>query len=90
MSSKRVKRETIDLITPDRPLSERNKEERDVFAECERLQKEVAHKNEVRHTRSRPPGKSDVLGYQYAGRFCEQVTKGVMLWSVYRVALSAF
>jgi hypothetical protein len=45
--SKRVKRETVDLTTPDEP-STPNGATPNHAAENERLQKEVAHKNEVR------------------------------------------
>jgi hypothetical protein len=46
MSAKRVKRETVNLITPDR--SERINNE-NIPTECDRLRKEITHKNEVQH-----------------------------------------
>jgi hypothetical protein len=42
-SSKRAKRDVVDLITPNRP----NDTENDIPAECERLRKELQHKNDV-------------------------------------------
>lgn len=44
MTSKRAKRHTVDLVTPDRP-TEINIDY--TPAECDRLRKEVDHKNEV-------------------------------------------
>lgn len=46
MSSKRVKRDTVDLVTPDRSDS-RNGAHVDTASEYDRLRKEVTHKNEV-------------------------------------------
>lgn len=46
MSSKRVKRDTVDLVTPDHSGS-RNGVHVDTVSEYDRLRKEVTHKNEV-------------------------------------------
>ena len=42
-SSKRAKRDTVDLVTPNRPSGTAI----DIPAECDRLRKEVQHKDEV-------------------------------------------
>lgn len=88
MSSKRVKREPVNLV------SERSGE----TLECERLRKEVNHKNEV------DPGKRAVtgmflglferterlmVGYYSLGGVCWEVAEGVVLWCLYRAFVSA-
>ena len=70
MSPKRVKREAINLVTPERP------DRPDV--ECDRLRKEVCHKNEVC-----PSHAGLRSGYHNARGLCEQDAKEFELWSVY-------
>jgi hypothetical protein len=73
MSSKRVKRDAINLVSPDRP-----------DPECERLRKEVSHKNEV------CPGKNKLtIGDYYIGGVCGQDAKEFVLCCLYGTSLSA-
>jgi hypothetical protein len=72
MSSKRVRRDIVNLVTPDRSES----------MECERLRKEVNYKNEVCLLQT-----CLILGYYIVGGFCETDAEGIMLWCLYGAAL---
>ena len=89
-SSKRVKRDTVDLVTPDRATDHRNGTNIIPAAvETDRLQKEVTHKNEVCFPPLGWVWRLIGVGYYCFGGVCGQDAKGTLLWYLYRVALSA-
>jgi hypothetical protein len=92
-SSKRLKRDTVDLVTSDRPDPRNGANTTNGTApqppatEAERLRKEVLHKNEVFHLGSKGETLRGIGDY-FAGRVRGQNAKGTLLRGLYRVAVS--